>query len=166
VADVVAAPPRSTPRWALPALGGLAVAGLLLIGLSAALGSHGPSAKGGVSSAAETPTGATARLVIRTTPDSATLLLDDQPQVAPYEAKVARGATVRLAARAPGFVDYDRTLTVEADTNLDIALSRATPAATETAVAIPSAVSSAPSGRPDAKAKRKRAIDDGDPYRK
>lgn len=93
------------------------------------------------------------RLVVHTTPDSATLLIDDEAASIPYDGKVTRGAVVHLSAHAPGFDDYDRTLTLDADTNLDIALSRGAPAA---------------SGKPDAATEKrsKRAIDDRDPYRR
>jgi hypothetical protein len=93
----------------------------------------------------------TVRLTVRTTPESATLLVDGEPQSLPYQGRVTRGASVHVLARAPGFIDYDRTMAVDEDTNLDIGLSRGVSRA---------------DGAAGGKGSRKRRIDDGDPYRR
>ena len=167
-ADVMPQGARSIATYALIGVGVAAVIVTLSLVISGALGSRDRLAKGAAGSAEPapapsagpgvgTPTAAMVRLVVHTSPDAATLLIDDEAASVPYDGKVMRGAVVHLSAHAPGFDDYDRTLTLDADTNLDIALSRGAPAG-----------ASAASSKPDAAAekRRKRAIDDRDPYRR
>jgi hypothetical protein len=109
--------------------------------------------------AAAAPSPTMVRLAVRTNPESATLVIDDKPEVIPYQAKHARGTRVRVSVRAPGFADYDRTVTLDEDTNLDIGLSRTA------ALPVKPAFAASPQGEP-AKNAKKRMIEDGDPYRR
>ena len=105
------------------------------------------------------------RLVVRTSPESATLVIDGVAQTKPYQATVARGATVRVEARAAGFSDYDRTVTVDDDTNLLLALSRPGPAPGTASAPSRPPVGAAAGAADPGKAGKKRSIDNGDPYR-
>jgi hypothetical protein len=133
---------------------------------SAAAAAATATATAVTSASAETSAG-TVRLVVQVQADGATLSLDDEPRALPYQGKMPRGTSVRLSARAPGFVDYDRALTLDEDTNLDIALSRA-PLGAGSAPSPSASAASVRTGTADdrAKSRKKRAIDDGDPYRR
>jgi hypothetical protein len=179
VADVTPLSRGAAPAAAIPAVAliafvaialGLATLGVVLMlaarGGSKSAGAVGPPATASVSAPSDpaAATASTVRLAVHA--EAATLSIDDEPQALPYQGRLARGASVRVAARAPGFVDYDRVLTLDEDTNLDIALSRA-PLAAGSSSSSP-AVTSVRTGAADdrAKARKKRAIDDGDPYRR
>lgn len=182
VADVTPLSRAAAPAAAIPAMALVAFVAIALVlatlGVVLMLASRGSAsaksaaavgspAAASVSAPADTAsaTASTVRLAVQINAEAATLSIDDEPQPLPYQGRLARGASVRVAARAPGFVDYDRVLTLDEDTNLDIALSRA-PLATGSSSA--PAGTNVRTGTADdrAKARKKRAIDDGDPYRR
>jgi hypothetical protein len=133
---------------------------------------------------------ASVKLTIRTSPATAQLTIDGVTRAAPVDLVVARGASVNVVASAPEHVTYERTIVVDSDTSLDVALSRstlaekaapsatATATTTATATGAPTAIAAvvktasaastgAPSAAADAGAQRPvREIDDKDPYRR
>ena len=181
VTDVTPQPQPTPPAAPTPMLVAFVVValGLATLGVVLMLASRGgsskvaaaatASARDGVTTAAAADAGstssATVRLMVQVNAEGATLALDDEPQPLPYQAKLARGSSVHVVARAPGFDDYDRVLALDEDTNVDIALSRATAGAGASSSAS-SGVANGRGGDRDKAARKKRTIDDGDPYRR
>ena len=116
--------------------GVVAIGAVLCVVAGAVAVSRAPAAKGAVEAAAqpaapsiEAMTAAEvpgARVRLSTSPPSASLVLDERPIANPFDGPVARGAH-RLRASAPGYEVEERSLSVEADLVMELALRPAMP---------------------------------------
>ncbi|MBX3189312.1 MAG: serine/threonine protein kinase [Labilithrix sp.] len=153
--------PRARPRRRALFAGAAAIAivATAILGVRASFApSRGVAAAAAASSVPEAaPPEALPKLVIRTTPDSASLVIDGDPVSTPYQGRFPRGARVHVAANAPSFAPYERTIVVEEDLSLDVALA---PISAPPRTAAPAA-RPPPRGKP-----ARRTIDDEDPYRR
>ncbi|HLK39374.1 MAG TPA: serine/threonine-protein kinase [Polyangiaceae bacterium] len=115
---------------------------------------------------------ASAHLIVRVTPSSARLFVDDEPVGNPYAVERPRdGSTHRWRADAPGYEGRSSTFSFDKDIELEIALDREAPAARPPAAKTgPAPAATQPAAPADSSASdapptsRKREIDKDNPY--